>query len=93
MEILSNYPPAVLERAVSPSRGLAAFVSYPNLAKFRDRLEEWHGEHVTDMQRFERANRKRLPEPEPDPEMDARIAKGLRELAQHLKSGFSPGSV
>lgn len=93
VEILSNYPPAVLERSVSPSRGLAAFVAYPNLAKFRAKLEEWHDEHVADVRRMEIANMKRLPEPAPDPEVDARIAKGLRELAEHLKSGFSPGSV
>jgi hypothetical protein len=93
VEILSNYPPAILERAVSPSRGLAAFVPYPNLAKYRAKLEEWHTEHVADEQRLERANRKRLPEPAPDPEAEARIAKGLRDLANHLKSGFSPSSV
>ena len=41
VEMLSNYPPAVLQRAVSPSRGLPAYVSYPNLAKFRELLDEW----------------------------------------------------
>jgi hypothetical protein len=41
VEMLSNYPPTVLQRAVSPSRGLPAYVSYPNLAKFRELLDEW----------------------------------------------------
>jgi hypothetical protein len=39
--MLSKYPPQVVERAISPSRGLPAFVSYPNLAKFRELLDEW----------------------------------------------------
>jgi hypothetical protein len=68
-------------------------VSYPNLAKYREHLEAWTKEYWIDRDREERANRKRLPEPPRDPEMDERIAKGLRELAEHLKSGFSPSSV
>lgn len=51
VEMLSIYPQAVLERATSPSRGLAAYVSYPNLAKFKDLLDQWHGEHIDDLRR------------------------------------------
>lgn len=40
--MLSTYPPSVLERAASPSRGLPAFVSYPNLAKFKELLDQWN---------------------------------------------------
>ncbi|RZN19479.1 hypothetical protein [Bradyrhizobium sp. Leo121] len=93
VEILSNYPQAVLERAVSPSRGLAGAVSYPNLAKFKEHLDAWRDEYYLDQDRIERANRKRLPEPEPDPEMEARIAKGLRELADQLRRGIGPSTV
>lgn len=68
-------------------------VSYPNLAKYREHLEAWTKEYWIDRDREERMNRKRLPEPPRDPEAEARIAQGMRDLVQHLKSGFSPGSV
>lgn len=68
-------------------------VSYPNLAKYREHLEAWAKDYWIDREREERTNRKQLPEPPRNPEVEARVAKGLRELAEHLKSGFSPGSV
>jgi hypothetical protein len=93
VELLSIYPQPVIERAMSPSRGLPSLVAYPNLAKYRAHLDEWTKEYWIDRDREERANRKRLPEPPRDLEAEARVAKGLRELAEHLKSGFSPSSV
>lgn len=93
VELLSIYPQPVIEMAMSPSKGLPAMVAYPNLAKYREHLEAWTKEYWIDRDREERASRKRLPEPERDPEIDARIAKGLQELVEHLKSGFSPSSV
>lgn len=51
VEMLSIYPQAVLDRARSPSRGLAAYVAYPNLAKFRELLEQWHADHIDDLRR------------------------------------------
>lgn len=93
VELLSIYPQPVIERAMSPSRGLAPLVSYPNLAKYREHLEAWAKDYWIDREREERTNRKQLPEPPRNPEVEARVAKGLRELAEHLKSGFSPGSV
>lgn len=92
MEILSNYPAAVLRRAASPS-GLASQVAFPNLAKFKSLLDTWRDEYYVQQDRIERANRKQLPEPPRDPEAEARIAKGLRELAEHLKRGFGPSTV
>ena len=78
VEMLSIYPRAVLERASSPSRGLAAYVSYPNLAKFRELLDEWHADHVDDMRRRgmlrqERADSLRLI---PPPDRNAPRAQG-----------------
>ena len=93
VELLSIYPQPVIERAMSPSRGLPAMVSYPNLAKYREHLEAWAKEYWIARDREERMNPKRLPEPPRDLEAEARIAQGLRDLVQHLKSGFSPGSV
>lgn len=93
VELLSTYPQPVIERAMSPSRGLPSLVAYPNLAKYREHLDAWAKEYWIDREREERANRKQLPEPPRDPELEARIAKGMRELAEHLKSGFSPSSI
>lgn len=93
MEILSSYPHPVIDRAASPSKGLAGAVAYPNLAKFKEKLDVWAAEYWHDVDREQRANRKPLPEPPRDPEVDARIAKGLRELAEHLRSGFGPSTA
>lgn len=68
-------------------------MKFLNLAAMRELLDEWMDEHMQDQRRAEIENRKRLPAPEPDPEMDARVARGLNELVAHLKSGFSPSSV
>lgn len=92
VELLSIYPQPVIERAMSPSRGLAPLVSYPNLAKYREHLEAWAKEYWRDQALEERLNRKRLPEPPVDPEMEARVAKGMRELAERLKAGIGPSS-
>lgn len=93
MEILSNYPQTVVDRAASPSMGLAGCIPYPNLAKYREKLEAWSEEYYIDAERERRKNTPRLPEPKPDPEMQARISKGLTELAAHLKSGFGLSTV
>lgn len=90
---MSTYPQAVIDRAASPSRGLAGEIAYPNLAKFREKLNVWREEYYFDLDRQERANRKQLPEPPRDPETDARIAKGLAELAEQLKRGFGPSTA
>lgn len=93
VEILSNYPQDVIDRAASPSRGLAGCIAYPNLAKYRERLEAWAEEYYIAVERERRANAPRLPEPKVDPEMQARIKKGLEDLVKHLKSGFSPSTA
>ena len=68
VEMLSGYPPLVLDRAASPSRGLAAFVAYPNLARFKERLDVWYGEHLehvatTMAKRIEADPKRRSPPP------------------------------
>jgi len=88
--MLSIFPPAVIERAVDPVRGIASKVAYLNLATIRKHLDDWHAEHLADVDRIERANRKQLPEPPRDPEMEARIAKGMRDLAEQLRRGMGP---
>lgn len=72
VEMLSLYPQPVLERAASPSRGLAAHLSYPNLAKFKEKLDEWHGEHLDDLKRRGLVGAKREYDPKlrlPPPEI------------------------
>lgn len=92
VEVLSIYPPTVLERAVSPSRGLASAVAYPNLAKFKERLDGWRDEYLIEQDRRERASRKALPAPPVDMEMEKRVWQGLRDLAMQLKRGMGPST-
>ncbi|MCK1361222.1 hypothetical protein [Bradyrhizobium sp. 199] len=90
VEILSSYPPPVVAKAASPSTGLASVVPYPNLAKFKQHLDAWREEYYADLDQRERANRRRLPEPPREPEAEARIAKGMKELVEQLKRGTGP---
>jgi hypothetical protein len=71
---------------------LAGCISYPNLAKYREKLEAWTEEYMVAVERDRRANTPRLPEPPRNLEMEARIAKGLKELADHLRCGFGPST-
>jgi hypothetical protein len=89
---LSIFPQAVVDRAVDPVHGLPSKVAYLNLAQMRKHLDGWMEEFWTEHERQERAARKALPEPPRDPDAEARIAKGLKELAEHLKRGFSPST-
>lgn len=87
VEILSTYPPAVVERAVSPSRGLPAFVSYPNLAKFKELLDEWSDifweEHAKNLARL----------PKPTASMERRQPRALAEPPQgHFANVHVPES-
>jgi hypothetical protein len=91
--MLSIFPPAVIERAVDPADGIAARVTFLNLAAIRKCLDGWRDEYFVELDRHERANRKRLPEPPHDPEMEARVAQGMRELAEQLKAGIGPSSA
>jgi len=91
--MLSIYPPAVIERAVDPVGGIAAKVNFLNLAAIRKYLDEWRDEYFLELDRQERANRKRLPEPPHNPEMEARVAKGMQELAEQLKRGIGPSTA
>lgn len=93
VEILSIYPQPVLDRAASPSRGLAAVVPYPNLAKFKKLLDEWADEHYEDCRRRDMASRKRLPEPEPDPQVKHRVSEGFEKLVLQLKRGIGPSTI
>jgi hypothetical protein len=92
VEILSNYPQQVLDRASSPSRGLAALVTYPNLAKFKKLLDEWAEEHYTEQDRIARASRKQLPEPPRDPQAEHRIKEGFAKLKLQLERGIGPST-
>lgn len=73
VELLSACPQAVAARAASPSRGLPAFVAFPNLAKFRELLDEWSEAHWREQPRrrlapsadARRAEPRRHPDPPP----------------------------
>jgi hypothetical protein len=92
MQTLLIFPLPVIDRAVDPVQGIPAKVQYLNLAKIRKCLDEWAEEYMEDLRRREMVNRKRLPEPPVDPEMHARVSKGLNDLVAQLKRGIGPSS-
>lgn len=85
------YHPEVVARAADSTRGIVSRVKFLNIAAIRECLDEWGAEHAADMRRREKPIA--LPEPPRDLEMEKRISQGLRELSDHLKRGFSPGSI
>ena len=74
----------MIDRAANPGIGLASFAEFPNMAAFRKQLNIWAEDYWEDVQR-ERARLPALPEPPQDLEMESRIAKGLKELSEHLR--------
>lgn len=93
VQTLLIFPPEVIDRAVDPVQGLPAKVIYLNLASIRKHLDAWAEEHWEHVQRLERANRKRLPEPPANPEMQERISRGFDELVAQLKRGIGPSTA
>ena len=51
VDLLAMYPPAVIEWAADPARGLPALVKFPNLASFREQLEKMLEDYDRDMRR------------------------------------------
>lgn len=92
VQTLLIFPRAVVERAVDPVAGIPGKVTSLNLARIRAVLDEFAEEYWESQQRLERATRKRLPEPPTDPEMQARVAKGLNDLVAQLKRGVGPST-
>ena len=93
VQTLSIFPRAVIERATDPITGIPSRVKFLNLAEIREILEEWRGEYLDHLARVEIATRKALPAPPPESEeMRERVAKGLKELSDQLKSGFGPST-
>lgn len=93
VQTLLIFPRPVVERAVDPVTGIPSCVTSLNLARIRKALDEWADEYWEGVKRQERLDRKRIPEPKPDPEMQARVSKGLDELVAQLKRGLGPSTA
>ncbi len=92
MQTLSIFPQAVIDQAVDPVSGIPAKIKFLNLAAMRELLDEWDDEYRLALKRRE-PKPLALPEPPRDPEEDARIVKGLRELSAHLTRGMEPSTT
>jgi hypothetical protein len=91
--MFSRYPAHLVAEAINPAVGLPSLYDFPpTMKQVKEYLEPRHQKEIRDADTQARFNRKRLPAPEPDPVADKRIEEGLRKLAAHLKSGFSPST-
>lgn len=88
---LSMYHPAVVARAADPQHGLATRIKFLNLAVIREYLDKWAAEHAEHLRQLEKPQE--LPDPRWTAPVDEKILQGLKDLSEHLKRGFSPGSV
>lgn len=93
VKTLSIFPQAVIDRAVDPVMGIASKVTYLNLAQMRKHLDEWAEEYHDDCRRRDIASRKRLPEPEVDPQVQHRVSEGFNKLVLQLKRGIGPSTL
>lgn len=84
------YHPAVVARAADPVEGLATRIKFLNLAVIREYLDKWAAEHSAAEQR---AKPLELPDPRLTAPPDPKILQGLKDLSDHLKRGFTPGSI
>lgn len=93
VQLFSRYPEHLVAAALDPVNGLPGECDFlPTIAKAKAWLEPRWQELERTRERMERANRKRLPEPAPDPIADRRVREGLEKLSLQLKSGFSPST-
>ena len=93
VQLFSRYPEHLVAGAVDPVDGLPGECDFlPTIAKAKAWLEPRWREMELTRERQERANRKRLPEPAPNPEADTRVLDGLKKLSLHLRAGFSPST-
>jgi hypothetical protein len=93
VQTLMTFPEPVVQLAMDPVKGLPAKVKYLNLAAMREHLDRWRVEHLNRQKHLERANIRRLPEPERDPEHDKRMYEELKTLSARLAKGFGPSVV
>lgn len=85
VKLFSRYPEHLVAEAIDPVDGLPGECDFlPTLAKVKAFLEpRWRNfERMQELR--ERANRKRLPEPERDAERDQRICDGFSKLSNYL---------
>jgi hypothetical protein len=91
VEMLSTFPAPVIDQAINPANGIAAKVTFLNLAAIREHLDRWRIEHLVLQERLERMNRRALPPAEPEePAAKKRVSEGFKKLSDHLASGLNP---
>jgi hypothetical protein len=91
VQLFSRYPEHLIAKAVDPVEGLPSLHDFPpSMKQAKEFLEpRWQAE-VRQKDMIDRFNRKRLPEPPPNPETDKHILEGLQKLSFDLKRGVGP---
>lgn len=88
VQVFSRYPEFLIAAAIDPVDGLPGENDrLPSIAKVKAFLEPRYQDHLRTVERQERFNRKRLPEPPRDLEAEQRIAQGFEKLSFRLRNG------
>lgn len=94
VQTLSNYPPAVVARAVDPATGIPAHVEFLNLARIKKLLDGWYDEHYElEAKRKQWATpRVEFKRDEPSEESKSRVL-GWRKLSAQIDAGIGPSQA
>lgn len=93
VQTLSNYPQAVVARAVDPATGIPANVEFLNLARIKKLLDGWHDDLISlDGKRKHWAPQIEFKRDEPTEESKSRVL-GWRKLSAQIDAGIGPSQV
>jgi hypothetical protein len=81
VQMFAYYPEFLVAEAIDPVHGLPSECEFlPTLAKVKAFLEPRYRNHLRTLEMKERFSRKKLPEPEPNPEERERVTSGFERL-------------
>ena len=86
VQLFSRYPEHLVAEAIDPVHGLPSECDYlPTIAKVKGFLEPRWLQFLRMEEFREMKNRKRLPEPPRDPQLEQRISEGFKKLSMRLE--------
>jgi hypothetical protein len=87
--VFSRYPSHLLAKAIDPCDGLPSRHAFPpSIKDAKDFLEPLHKHEIEVAELKRRREQQLLPAPARDPEADARIAAGFKDLGDVLRGSL-----